>query len=62
MLALFSEFLACLESNRHVLVETGAVSVFVQLLESEDEDVQFYCAAALSNLAVHGMHAWLVVM
>ena len=28
--------------------------VFVQLLDSSDEDVQFYCAAALSNLAVHG--------
>lgn len=43
-----------LESNRHVLVEAGAISVFVQLLDSSDEDVQFYCAAALSNLAVHG--------
>ena len=27
--------------------------MFVQLLDSGDEDVQFYCAAALSNLAVH---------
>ena len=43
------------ESNRHVLVEAGAVSVFVQLLDCNDEDVQFYSAAALSNLAVHGM-------
>ena len=42
------------ESNRHVLVEAGAISVFVQLLESSDEDIQFYSAAALSNLAVHG--------
>lgn len=44
------------ESNRHVLVEAGAISVFVQLLDSSDEDIQFYSAAALSNLAVHGMH------
>ena len=43
-----------LDSNRHELVQTGAVPVFVQLLDSSDEDVQFYCAAALSNLAVHG--------
>ena len=42
------------DSNRHVLVQTGAIPVFVQLLDSSDEDVQFYCAAALSNLAVHG--------
>ena len=43
-----------IDSNRHELVRTGAVPVFVQLLDSSDEDVQFYCAAALSNLAVHG--------
>ena len=42
------------ESNRHVLVEAGAITAFVKLLESNDEDVQFYSAAALSNLAVHG--------
>ncbi len=28
--------------------------VFVHLLESSDEDVRFYSAAALSNIAVHG--------
>lgn len=44
-----------IESNRQELVNAGAVVVFVQLLESNDEDVQFYCAAALSNLAVRGV-------
>jgi len=42
------------ESNRHVLVEAGGAEVFSQLLNSPDQDIQFYCAAALSNLAVHG--------
>ena len=28
--------------------------VFIRMLESQDRDVQFYSAAALSNLAVHG--------
>ena len=42
------------ESNRERLVQGGGVSVFVRLLGSKDADVQFYCAAALSNLAVHG--------
>ncbi len=42
------------ESNRHVLVESGGVEVFAQLLSNSDPDIQFYCAAALSNLAVHG--------
>lgn len=31
--------------------------MFVQLLDSKDVDVQFYCAAALSNLAVHGLYS-----
>lgn len=50
--SLFS--LLCADSNRQVLVQAGAVLVFVQLLESRDTEVQFYCAAALSNLAVSG--------
>ena len=48
-------FFSLIESNRQELVQTGAVPVFVRLLESRDVDVQFYCAAAISNLAVHGM-------
>ena len=35
-------------------MRSGGVTVFVQLLDSKDADVQFYCAAALSNLAVRG--------
>ena len=42
------------ESNRQQLVQGGAVPVFIRMLESQDKDVQFYSAAALSNLAVHG--------
>ena len=42
------------ESNRQDLVQSGAVAVFIKLLESQDIDVQFYCAAALSNIAVSG--------
>ena len=42
------------ESNRQQLVQGGAVPVFIRMLESQDRDVQFYSAAALSNLAVHG--------
>ena len=53
---LFSLSLSHTESNRQELVNAGAVIVFVQLLESQDEDVQFYCAAALSNLAVRGVY------
>ena len=49
-----THFCCVIESNRHVLVEAGAVELFVQLLSSSDQDIQFYCAAALSNLAVHG--------
>ena len=49
-----THFCCVVESNRHVLVEAGAVELFAQLLSSSDQDIQFYCAAALSNLAVHG--------
>ena len=50
----------CADSNRQELVQAGAVPVFVQLLDSRDVDVQFYCAAALSNLAVSG--EWVCVV
>ena len=41
------------DSNREQLVQAGGVPVFIKLLESRDTDVQFYSAAALSNLSVH---------
>ena len=35
-------------------MQAGAVAAFIQLLDCRDVDVQFYCAAALSNIAVNG--------
>lgn len=46
------------EVNRRALVEVGAIPVLVQLLKSPDVDVVYYCATALSNLAVDG--GWLL--
>ena len=37
-------------------MQAGAIPVFVQLLDSADQDIQFYCAAAISNLAVNGIY------
>jgi hypothetical protein len=43
------------EQNRPVLVQQGALAVLARILASQlDTDVQYYCAAALSNLAVDG--------
>ena len=47
-------FISLKELNRQELVQSGGVAVFIKLLESRDIDVQFYCSAALSNIAVHG--------
>lgn len=44
----------CAASNRQQLVTAGAIPVLVKLLQSQDEDVQYYSAAAISNLAVDG--------
>ena len=41
-------------SNRQQLVTAGAIPVLIKLLQSQDEDVQYYSAAAISNLAVDG--------
>ena len=43
-----------LAANRISIVGEGGVPYLVQLLESQDEDIQFYCSATLSNIAVDG--------
>ena len=40
--------------NRDELVAAGVIPVLIKLLTAENEDVQFYTAAALSNIAVDG--------
>ena len=40
------------DDNRQQLVRAGAIPVLVQLLQSSDVDVQYYCTTALSNIAV----------
>ena len=40
------------DENRQQLVNAGAIPVLVQLLSSQDVDVQYYCTTALSNIAV----------
>jgi len=40
------------DDNRQQLVNAGAIPVLVQLLASQDVDVQYYCTTALSNIAV----------
>jgi vacuolar protein 8 len=40
------------DDNRQQLVNAGAIPVLVQLLNSSDVDVQYYCTTALSNIAV----------
>jgi len=47
MLWLFS-----VAANRTSIVGEGGVPYLVQLLESHDEEIQFYCSATLSNIAV----------
>ena len=42
------------DENRQQLVNAGAIPVLVNLLNSPDTDVQYYCTTALSNIAVDG--------
>ena len=44
-----------------MLVSHGAVPLFINSLQSEDQEIQYYCAAALSNLAVDATHRAAVV-
>lgn len=43
------------DENRQQLVNAGAIPVLVNLLNSPDTDVQYYCTTALSNIAVDGL-------
>ena len=43
-------------ANRISIVGEGGVPYLVHLLDSQDEDIQFYCSATLSNIAVDGGH------
>ena len=43
-----------LAANRTSIVGAGGVPSLVHLLGCDDEDIQFYCSAALSNIAVDG--------
>ena len=54
-------FLSSAESNRNELVTKGALPVLVDVLRSRDPDVQYYCAAALSNMAVNERHRAMMV-
>ena len=52
---LLSFILACdVDSNREELVRCNGLPVLLDLLQSSDRDVQYYTAAALSNIAVNG--------
>lgn len=42
------------EENRQQLVYANAIPVLTSLLNSDDQDVQYYCTTALSNIAVDG--------
>lgn len=49
------------EANRNELVTCGAIPILVELLHSSDTDIQYYSAAALSNIAVNEKHRAMMV-
>ena len=42
--------------NRRRVVEAGAIPALVELLHSQDTDIQYCCVTALSNIAVDGQN------
>lgn len=51
------------DRNRPLLVQNGALPVLSHLLTShQDTEIQYYCAAALSNLAVDGEHRGMIML
>ena len=49
------------ESNRNELVNQGAIPALVELIHMSDYDIQYYSAAALSNLAVNPKHRAMMI-
>ena len=47
--------------NREELVLAGALPVLVAEINSPDKEVQYYCAATLSNLAMQEKHRTMLV-
>lgn len=56
---IFSPFLT--EANRNDLVSKGAIPALIQALQSTDHDIQYYCSAALSNIAIDEKHRTMMV-
>ena len=42
------------DETRQQVVNSGAISALVELLNSPDIDVQYYCTATLTNIATDG--------
>ena len=49
------------ETNRNDLVSQGAIPVLIEALQADDHDIQYYCSAALSNIAINDKHRAMMV-
>lgn len=49
------------EANRNEIVEQGGVPILASALHHDNEDLQYYCAAAVSNLAINEKHRSMLV-